>query len=97
MRRCRPLAKFDLVIVSLLASICTLFGYCTKISSLFVVRLRSLLHLHSVINYQVHEFIEALEQRVALAAVLRVSIVCAYPYFSLDTYSKLFVKPYRDG
>ena len=40
--------------------ICIIFHRDTKISSLFILRLRSLLHLHGIVNNQIHEFIETL-------------------------------------
>ena len=44
-------------------------GQDTQISSFLFIRLRSLFYLHSIVNDQIHKFIEALAQhRVRVAA-----------------------------
>ena len=41
-------------------SLCTVLECDTKIPSLFILRLRSLLYLHGIVYHQIHEFIETL-------------------------------------
>ena len=66
-------------------SLCIVVECDTKVPSLLVLRLRSLLHLHGIVNNQIHEFIETLG-----LTLVRISApnVChrTYPYLPFYSY-----------
>lgn len=91
MTHCRPSTKFDLH-TTLAESSHNIQPQHTKLSPALLLILRSLLHLHSIIDHKVHEFVKTLDNLVSRGPIH----ICknSNPDSSLNSDRELLIEPY---